>query len=77
MYSYAINAASWVNAVAVFAIYALGTGISMALVIYAIFRATSAMRKLQKSWIEPAIMRSVGVLTIAFGSYTLYADYLS
>ncbi|TKB54522.1 urease accessory protein UreH domain-containing protein [Ferrimonas aestuarii] len=76
MYSYSLNSASWINSVAVFAIYALGTGVSMALVIYAIFKATSAMRKLQKSWIEPAIMRSVGVLTILFGSYTIYADYL-
>ncbi|WP_298439030.1 sulfite exporter TauE/SafE family protein [uncultured Ferrimonas sp.] len=76
MYSYAINSASAANSVAVFAIYALGTGVSMAAVIYAIYRATNAMRQLQKPWVEPLIMRSVGVLTIAFGSYTIVVDYL-
>ncbi|QIZ76974.1 sulfite exporter TauE/SafE family protein [Ferrimonas lipolytica] len=77
MYSYSLTSANAANSVAVFAIYAVGTGISMAAVIYAIFRATTAMRKLQKSWVEPAIMRSVGVLTIVFGVYTLYASYLA
>ncbi|USD38116.1 sulfite exporter TauE/SafE family protein [Ferrimonas sp. SCSIO 43195] len=76
MYSYSLTAANTANSVAVFFIYAVGTGISMAAVIFAIFRATSAMRKLQKPWIEPAIMRSVGVLTIGFGVYTLYSSYL-
>ncbi len=31
---------------------------------------------MQRPWIEPAIMRTVGILTIGFGSYTLYLDFI-
>lgn len=76
MYSYALDSGSAFNAVSVFASYALGTAIALAGVIFAIYKITDMMRKLQKSWIEPAIMRTVGVLTIFFGSYTLYLDFV-
>lgn len=76
MYSYALESASPMQAVSVFASYALGTAIALAGVIYAIYKVTDLMRKLQKPWIEPAIMRTVGVLTIFFGFYTLYLDFV-
>jgi len=75
MYSYALESGSAYQSVAVFASYALGTAIALAGVIFAIYKVTDLMRKLQKSWIEPAIMRTVGVLTIFFGLYTLYLDF--
>lgn len=77
MYSYALDSASAFKAVSVFASYALGTAIALAGVIFAIYKITDMMRKLQKSWIEPAIMRTVGVLTIFFGAYSLYTDFLA
>lgn len=75
MYSYALESASAAKAVAVFGSYALGTGIALAGVIFAIFKVTALIRRLQQSWIEPAIMRTVGVMTIAFGVYSLYGDF--
>ncbi len=75
MYSYALESGSAGQAVSVFAIYALGTGIALAGVIFAIYKVTGLIRKLQRPWIEPAIMRTVGVLTILFGVYTLYLDF--
>ncbi len=76
MYSYALESGSAMQAVSVFASYALGTAIALAGVIFAIYKVTDLIRKLQKPWIEPAIMRTVGVLTITFGFYTLYLDYV-
>lgn len=76
MYSYALDSGSAFKSVSVFASYALGTAIALAGVIYAIYKVTGLIRKLQKSWIEPAIMRTVGVLTIFFGGYTLYLDFI-
>lgn len=75
MYSYALESGNAMQAVAVFASYALGTAIALAGVIFAIYKVTELIRKLQKSWIEPAIMRTVGVMTIGFGFYTLYLDF--
>lgn len=75
MYSYALESGSAVQAVSVFASYALGTAVALAGVIFAIYKVTGLVRKLQKPWIEPAIMRTAGVLTIGFGVYTLYLDF--
>ncbi len=75
MYSYALDSGSAFKSVSVFASYALGTAIALAGVIFAIYKITDMMRKLQKSWIEPAIMRTVGALTIFFGAYSLYLDF--
>jgi nickel/cobalt exporter len=74
MYSYALDSASPVRAVSVFASYALGTAVALAGVIYALHRVTGLARRLQKPWVEPAIMRTVGVMTILFGAYSLYVD---
>ncbi len=75
MYSYALDSGSAFKSVSVFASYAVGTAIALAGVIFAIYKITGMMRKLQKPWIEPAIMRTVGVLTIFFGVYSLYLDF--
>lgn len=77
MYSYALESASTVRAVSVFASYAVGTAAALAGVIFALHRATDLARKLQQPWIEPAIMRTVGVLTIFFGAYSLYGDMVA
>ncbi len=76
MYSYAIDSQSISMSIFVFAAYALGTAISLAGVIYGIFRITGLMRRLQSPWVEPLIMRTVGVLTIFFGVYSLLAEFL-
>lgn len=76
MYSYAIDSGSVAKSVAVFSAYALGTGVALAGVIYAIFKVTELIRTLQKPWIETAIMRTAGVMTIAFGLYSFYADFM-
>jgi len=75
MYSYALESGNATQSVAVFASYALGTAIALAGVIFAIYKVTGLIRKLQMPWIEPAIMRTAGVLTIIFGIYTLYLDF--
>jgi nickel/cobalt exporter len=74
MYSYAIESSSVYTSTAVFASYALSTGISIAAVIFAIYKVTSLMQKLQKPWIESAVMRSAGALTIVFGVITLFVE---
>lgn len=76
MYSYSLESASTWRSVAVFASYAVGTGIALAAVIFTIFRLTAWMRKLQQPWVEPVIMRTVGALTVVFGVYTLYLDFV-
>ncbi|WP_027182843.1 sulfite exporter TauE/SafE family protein [Desulfovibrio inopinatus] len=77
MYSYAIDSQSVPMSLAVFSAYAVGTAISLAAVIYGIYRVTGLMRRLQSPWVEPLIMRTVGVLTIFFGVYSLYADFFT
>ncbi len=76
MYKYALESSSTMKAVSVFAVYAVGTGVALAGVIFAIYKVTGLIRKMQRPWIEPAIMRTVGILTIGFGSYTLYLDFI-
>lgn len=74
MYSYALESGSALHSVLVFGAYALTTGVAIAAVIYGIFKVTSLLRRLQQDWIEGAIMRSIGLLTIFFGSYSLLID---
>lgn len=74
MYSYAIESGNAFRSTMVFAMYALSTGIALGAVIYAIYKISSVARKLNQHWIEGAIMRGIGVLTIVFGTYSLLAD---
>ncbi|WP_029893718.1 sulfite exporter TauE/SafE family protein [Desulfohalovibrio reitneri] len=73
MYTYAIDSGSILKGTSVFALYALGTAIALAAVIYAIFKAAGFLRTLEQDWVEPVMMRAAGVLTIAFGAYSLYS----
>lgn len=74
MYSYAIDAASIPRAVGVFGAYAVSTGVALAGVIFVIFKVTSMIRRLQQPWIEPLVMRTVGMMTMVFGAWSLYID---
>lgn len=71
MYSYGLESGNAFKSILVFGVYALSTGIAISSVIYAIYKVAHLVRKLNQHWIETAIMRSVGVLTIVFGMYSL------
>ncbi|SDK56047.1 nickel/cobalt exporter [Maridesulfovibrio ferrireducens] len=70
MYSYALDSGSVLKGTAVFASYALGTAIALSVVIYAIYKAAGFVRTLEQGWVEPLVMRTAGVMTIAFGIYS-------
>ncbi|SMF35473.1 sulfite exporter TauE/SafE family protein [Desulfovibrio gilichinskyi] len=70
MYSYALDSGSVFKGTAVFASYAIGTGIALSAVIYAIYKAAGFIRTLEQGWVEPLVMRTAGVMTIAFGIYS-------
>ncbi len=72
MYGYALESGSVVKATLVFAAYALTTGLAVGGVIYAIYRIASLLRTLQQNWIESAIMRTAGLVTIVFSGITFY-----
>ncbi len=71
MYGYALDSGSITKATLVFAAYALTTAIAVAAVIYAIFKVTSLLHKLNQHWVENAIMRTAGVITLVFSTYSL------
>ena len=73
MYSYSLRSGDPWLGTAVFAAYALGTGVALAAVIWAIYKTTNALRALDRPWIEPLVMRATGVMVIAFAVYSLYA----
>lgn len=77
MYSYALQSGNAAKAISVFASYAVGTALALAGVIFLLFRLAGWVRNLEKPWVEPAIMRTVGVMTIAFGVYSMYSDILA
>ncbi|WP_027177545.1 sulfite exporter TauE/SafE family protein [Maridesulfovibrio bastinii] len=74
MYSYALDSESPVASCLVFSGYAVTTAIAVSAVIFAIYKASSLARSLSQGWIEKAVMRVIGVLTVVFGLYSLYAD---
>lgn len=74
MYSYAIESGSWIKSTIVFGAYALTTAIAVGGVIYALRRTANLIKRLEKPWLEDAIMRTAGMLTIGFGAYSLYVD---
>lgn len=75
MYTYAIDSADPFTSTIIFGIYALGTAVSVSAVIFGIHKATGLARKLDQHWIEHAIMRGVGLLTVVFGAYMLVAEH--
>jgi nickel/cobalt exporter len=74
MYSYALNSGSVWRSTAVFGAYAATTAIAVGGVIWGLFRAVSWAARLQDSRIEGWILRGIGIMTVAFGLYSLYAD---
>lgn len=76
MYKYAIASASAWKATVIFGVYAIGTAIAVGGVIYAIFRVTKILKQLSQDWVETALMRCAGVITIIFAGYSL-STYLS
>lgn len=72
MYGYAIESGNILNAILVFAAYALTTGIAVGSVIFAIVKISDLLKRLQQDWIEAAIMRTAGLVTVLFSSITLY-----
>ncbi|MCD6273034.1 MAG: sulfite exporter TauE/SafE family protein, partial [Deltaproteobacteria bacterium] len=69
MYGYALESGNVLNATAVFATYALTTVLAVSGVIY---RISTLLKTLRKNWIETAIMRTAGIVTILFSSISLY-----
>jgi nickel/cobalt exporter len=74
MYSYALESGSALRAAGVFGIYALATAVAVGAVIYAIHKTSDLARRLGSGNLETWLMRSIGVLTIVFASYSLYVD---
>ncbi|MEN8142267.1 MAG: sulfite exporter TauE/SafE family protein [Thermodesulfobacteriota bacterium] len=72
MYSFALESGSYLKSATVFGVYAFSTSLAVGAVIYGIFRVTSLVRTLSQDWIEGAIMRTIGVLTVFFGAYSIY-----
>lgn len=71
MYKYALASASAWKASVIFGVYAIATAVAVGGVIYAIFRVTKLLEKLSQDWVETALMRSAGVITILFAGYSL------
>lgn len=72
MYKYALDSASAWKATFIFGVYAISTAVAVSIVIYTIFHVTRILEKLSKDWVETALMRGAGVITIFFASYSLY-----
>jgi nickel/cobalt exporter len=72
MYGFALESGSYAKATTVFAVYAFSTSLAVGAVIYGIFRITTLLRTLSQDWIETAIMRTIGAMTVFFGAYSLY-----
>lgn len=71
MYGYALDSGNIFKASLVFTAYALTTAIAVAAVIYAIYKVTTLLHKFQQGWIENAVMRIAGVLTLLFSTLSL------
>jgi len=74
MYKYALASASAGKATVIFGVYAFGTAVAVGVVIYAIFHVARILEKLSQDWVETALMRSAGVVTILFAGYSLLAQ---
>jgi len=74
MYSYALESGNWLKSLLVFGLYAASTAVAVGGVIFLLRRAASFVKKMEKPWLETALMRFAGVLTICFGVYSLIQD---
>ncbi len=71
MYGYALDSGDIFKASLVFTAYAITTAIAVSAVIFAIFKVTRLLQTFQQHWIENAVMRTAGVLTLIFSSLSL------
>lgn len=71
MFKYAIESGNPTTSAMVFGSYAIGTALSVGLVIAGLYKAASWMRGLEKPWLESAIMRGAGTLIVIVGVYSL------
>lgn len=71
MYKYAVDSGSYIKATAIFGIYAVATAIAVGGVIFAIYKTANAFYMLQKGWVEGAVMRTAGVITLFFGIWSI------
>jgi nickel/cobalt transporter (NicO) family protein len=74
MYGYALKSGSASSSTLIFGAYALSTAIAVGAVIFALHRAVSFVRALEHPGLEALLMRSVGVLTVLFGVYSLWIE---
>lgn len=73
MYGYALRSGDALTATLVFGTYAVATAIAVGAVIYLIFRLSRMAGSLQHDWVEPFIMRTAGLVIVAFSGYGLYS----
>lgn len=76
MYGYALDSQHTLKAFSVFTLYALATSIAVGAVILLIFKITNLVSTLTKEWVETALMRFAGALTLCFGLYSLVSHNL-
>ncbi len=74
MYGYALDSGSAWKATTIFGIYAATTAIAVGGVIFAIYHVARVLEKLSRDWVENALMRGAGVVTILFAGYSLYSN---
>jgi nickel/cobalt exporter len=74
MIGYTLNSGSAWKATAIFGIYAAGTALTVAGVIFAIYRVTQLLEKLSRHSIETALTRFAGVVTLIFAAYSLLRE---
>lgn len=72
MYSYALNSGDWRDGALVFATYAAATALSVSAVVWGLFRTANLARRLDRPWIESAILRTSGLVTSVFGAVGLW-----
>lgn len=73
MFKYSIESGDPATSAMVFGSYAVGTAVSVGLVIAGLYKAANWMRGLEKPWLESAIMRTAGLLIVIVGVYSLAA----
>ncbi|SKA69034.1 sulfite exporter TauE/SafE family protein [Desulfobaculum bizertense] len=75
MFSYALQSHSPALSSTVFLSYAIGTALSVSLVVYGLQRAAHWASSLNKPWLEPLVMRLVGLFIILVGAFALVSGH--
>ena len=71
MVGYTLDSGNPWQASAIFGVYAAGTALAVATVIFAIYRVARLLERLSQDWVETALMRFAGAVTMAFAGYSL------